>query len=140
MDNINEFREYTRKLERKLEMLNMSDCETCNISSAQCHILVEIGRNNNISLKEVSRIVDLDKSTVCKSVEDLVQRQLITRTQNSLDRRQIELNLSDTGEQYFKQIENHMNDKFSKIFSNISEKDRENVVVALKILLDAFEN
>ena len=139
MEKVELFREYTRLIERKLDMLNTEDCCNCVISMAQCHALVEIGRRKNISLKELADILELDKSTVSKTIEDLFKKGLITREQLETDRRTIKINLTDEGFCYFEKIENDMNRKFREMYERIPEDKQEYVLGALKIYIDSFD-
>lgn len=139
MEEVELFREYTRLIERKLEMLDADDCCNCNVTMAQCHALVEIGRRQDISLKELAEILELDKSTVSKTVEDLCKKGLITREQLKFDRRTVKINLTDEGQWNFKKIENDMNIKFRDMFERIPVDKRDVVLDALKIYIDSFE-
>ena len=57
MDLVKQFREYTRQLECHLDNMNQSDCCCCGVSTAQCFIIVEIGRKPGISVKELAEIL-----------------------------------------------------------------------------------
>lgn len=140
MKKFEQLREYTRLLEGKLELLNSGDCCSYNITMAQCHALVEIGRRSNLSLKELAEILELDKSTVSKTVEDLYKKGLISRAPLETDRRAIKINLTDEGFRNFERIENNMNRKFSEWYERIPENKREYVLDALKIYIDSFDN
>ena len=74
MDCIMLFREYTRELEYHLAVLNQSDCCQCGINESQCFLVVEIGRNPGICIKELAKNVGLDKSGISRGVEELVQK------------------------------------------------------------------
>lgn len=139
MEKVEQFREFTRLIERKLEMLNAEDCCNCNVTMAQCHALVEIGRREDLSLKELSEILELNKSTVSKTVEDLFKKGLITREQLESDRRAVKINLTDTGRRHFIKIEKDMNDRFREIFDRIPEDKKDSVLNALKIYIDSFD-
>lgn len=128
----NEFRELTRTLERNLEGLNTSDCCICNISTAQCHMIVEIGRAKDSKLKELAQTLRIDTSSASKVVEELVKKELVLREQSKTDRRSVEINLTKEGQLIFKQIETDMNQVFKQVFELINESERENVLKCLK--------
>ena len=68
---INQFREIIRIFDREVSFQNSASC--CNgISVAQCHTLLEIENNNEISISELAGNLSLDKSTVSRTVEGLV--------------------------------------------------------------------
>lgn len=132
------FRELIRGLEMGLEKLNKEDCLCCNVTLTQCHVLVEIGRKEHMMLKEVAQILNIDTSTASKTVDELVKKELVLRTQMEKDRRGIQLVLSEKGVQSFKEIEEHMDLKFQKIFLQVPEEERENLLHALELLNKAF--
>ena len=70
MDQVKLFREYTRELECHLAYLNQSDCCQCGINESQCFLIVEIGREPGICVKELAEKVGLDKSGISRGVEE----------------------------------------------------------------------
>ncbi len=137
MDLVKQFREYTRQLECHLGNMNQSDCCCCGVSTAQCFILVEIGRKPGISVKELAEILRIDKSGVSRSVEELVQKGFVERNPSKEDRRYVVLNLLSKGQERFKKIENDMYLKFKEVLEQIPEEKQEQVIEALKLYNEA---
>lgn len=140
MNQVQRFRENTRRLEMNLGNINKSDCCCGGISDTQCFVLVEIGRRPDISVKELSNILKLDKSGISRIVEELVQKKYVERKQSEVDRRYVVLNLTTKGMERFQKIENDMNEKFKEILSNIPKEKREMVIEALELYNSACEN
>lgn len=141
MNDSNEFRELIRKIERELGLLNREGNTTnttgccCKVSLAQCHALVEIGRASNISLKELSNILGLDKSTMSRTVDILVKKEYVIRSQSEMDKRCVNIKLSSKGKEVFDNIESSMNEKFKNAFEEIKLEDRETVLKSMRILV-----
>ena len=140
MDKVKMFREYTRMLECNLDTMNSSDCCQCSVNTAQCFLVVEIGRKPGICVKELASVLKIDKSAVSRSVEELVQKGLVTREPSKTDRRSVVLTLTKEGEARFNQIENDMYEKFRKVFSRIPEDKQEQVLESLKLYNEAIES
>lgn len=138
-NKVNEFRELTRVLERNLESLNKSDCCLGNITSAQCHALVEIGRKKDLMLKDLATILRVDVSTTSKVVEELVKKEFVMREPSSVDRRSVQINLTSKGLLLFQKIEDDMNQLFEQIFGFVKEEEREPLLRALKNYNQAIE-
>lgn len=138
-NKVKEFRELTRNLERNLELLNKSDCCLGGITSAQCHALVEIGRQKDLMLKDLATILRVDVSTTSKVVEELVKKELVIREPSRVDRRSVQINLTQTGYCLFNQIESDMNQIFEQVFMLVEEKEREGLLQALKSYNEAIE-
>lgn len=132
------FRELIRTLERKLGLLNKQDVCCSEVSLAQCHALVEIGRAKSISLKELSNILGLDISTMSRTVESLVKNYFVFRSPSKIDRRSVDIQLTDKGLNLFNNIENTMDNKFKNIFDQISSDEQSTVFNGLNIIIKAF--
>jgi putative acetyltransferase len=139
MDKVKLFRESTRELERNLEKLNSSDCCQCNVNTSQCFLVVEIGRQPGICVKELAELLKMDKSAVSRSVEELVQKGYVLREPSKRDRRCVVLNLTDEGMARFNTIEKDMNMKFKRVFSMIPKEKQSQVLEALNIYNDAIK-
>lgn len=132
------FRELIRILERKLGLLNKQDVCYSEVTLAQCHALVEIGRSNTISLKELSSILGLNISTMSRTVETLVKKELVSRSSSKTDRRSIDIQLTDKGLSIFDNIENKMDSEFKNIFEEISPEDQSIALSGLNIIIEAL--
>ncbi len=139
MNHSKELREQTRKIEGNLRKLNSSGMCSEKITLTQCHALVEIGRMETTSLKDLAEKLDLDTSTVSKTVENLVRRNLISREQLPGNRRMVSIRLTNEGIEMFRRIEEDMTLRFEKICARITDDEMEWVLKALNIYNRALE-
>ena len=107
MDKVKQFRELTRELDCHLENINRSDCCQCSVNESQCFLVVEIGRNPGICIKDLAHTVHQDKSAVSRSIEELVQRGYVVREPSKTDRRCVVLDLTSEGRAHFEKIGPH---------------------------------
>lgn len=133
-------REDIRILERKLGLLSDSGMCCCGVTMAQCHAIVEIGRANGISLAELAGLLNLDNSTMSRTVNNLVNSGYVIRELDPKDRRYVTIELTDSGKAVFEEIESGMERKFSDILDRIPEEKRAQVLESLELLNEAFEN
>lgn len=138
--NSQQLRELIRILERKLGVLGDNQVPCCNITMAQCHALVEIGRAEKISLNKLASILNLENSTMSRTVNNLVKNNLVKREIDEKDRRYITISLTENGKAVFENIELRMNEFFRTIYSSITEDKREQVLESLQILIQAVNN
>ena len=139
MNKVKIFREYTRELERNLENMNQSDCCQCNVNTLQCFLVVEIGRQPGICIKDLAQSLKLDKSGISRAIEELVQKGFVLREPSKKDRRCVILTLTKDGETRFNQIENDMDKKFKEVFSYIDKEKQDMVLEALQLYNDACQ-
>ena len=98
MENINPrvFRQYLRHFERELDIQNNSSC-CCGVTLTQCHTLMELYDQGNVQLNILSEKLFLDKSTVSRTVETLVNQGLVEREIPKQDRRTTNIKLTKNG-------------------------------------------
>lgn len=134
-----QLRELIRQLERKLGVLQESQQSCCGkISMAQCHALVEIGRAKKISLNDLAEKLNLDSSTMSRTVNKLVAKNFVKRDIDPSDRRYVTISLTDSGEGHFHSIESDWNTYFLKVYETIPSSKQEQVLDSLQILIDAL--
>jgi DNA-binding MarR family transcriptional regulator len=137
LDNatIKSFRGLLRRFERELFMQNNESC--CNgVTLAQCHTLLEIENKGKDSLTELSRTLGLDKSTISRTVDGLVNIGLVDRSIPAENRRMATLMLTDAGKNICQTI-NETNEKyFKETLSVLNQKE----IAELIRLLDKIIN
>jgi DNA-binding MarR family transcriptional regulator len=138
-NDINKLRETIRYIVRSLGILEQSEASCCGTTVGQCHAIVEVGRAKEISLNELAEILNLDKSTTSRTVNNLVNQGLAEREINPDDRRYLKIRLTEEGDKIFKTIEFNMNLYFKNVYESISEEKRQQVIESLEILLNALK-
>jgi DNA-binding MarR family transcriptional regulator len=138
-NNSNQLRELIRGLERKLGILEDNGFSCCSISISQCHALVEIGRAKSISLNKLAEVLNLENSTMSRTVNNLVSNELAKRDIDPQDRRYLTISLTDKGQKLYEEIEEDMNLYFKKIYDNLPEGKRDQVLESIEMLLTAID-
>lgn len=132
-------RELIRILVRDLGILEKSDASCCGVSLTQCHAIVEIGRKEKISLVELSGLLGLDKSTMSRTINNLVESDYVIRESDMENRRYIIIQLTERGRSVFQNIEESMEEYYKGIFNAIPENKRNQVLESLQLLKNAVE-
>jgi DNA-binding MarR family transcriptional regulator len=132
-------RELLRILIRNLGILEKDGASCCGTTISKCHAIVEIGRAGEISLNELAGILGLDKSTMSRTINNLVEDNLVIRDTHPEDRRYITINLTKKGEDAFKSIENSMYTYYNDIFNSIPEDKKAQVLESLQLLVCAVK-
>ncbi|WP_024834472.1 MarR family winged helix-turn-helix transcriptional regulator [Ruminiclostridium josui] len=138
-DDSKKLRELIRVLERKLGVIKENQTSCCSITLGQCHALVEIGRSGSISLNELADLLNLDNSTMSRTVNNLVKAKLAKRDVDPEDRRYITISLTDSGAKLFTDIEESMNSYFGKIYNSLPKNKKLQVLESLGLLLEAID-
>ncbi len=138
-NNSVQLREMVRILERKLGVLEDYQVSCCGgVTMAQCHALVEIGRAKSISLNELAELLNLESSSMSRTVNNLVKSNLVKRDIDPMDRRYVTISLTEDGNKMFNDIEENMNLYFTKIYSSLPADKSDQVMESLQLLINAI--
>lgn len=132
-------RELIRLLVRNLGILEKSEASCCGTTISQCHAIVEVGRTEEASLNELAELLGLDKSTMSRTINNLVDSGLAQRELHPEDRRYISIKLTDEGQGIYKNIETSQDEYYKNIFEAIPEEKRDQVLESLKLLTEAVK-
>lgn len=130
-------RELIRVLVRNLGILEESEATCCGTTVSQCHAIVEIGRAKDISLNELSELLTLDKSTMSRTINKLVDSGLVIRELYPEDRRYVSIKLTYEGIKIFNNIESSMEQYYQSILTRIPEEKRDQVLESLQLIINA---
>ncbi|HLO61087.1 MAG TPA: MarR family winged helix-turn-helix transcriptional regulator [Bacteroidales bacterium] len=132
---VKEFRRLLRRFERELFMQNSESC--CNgVTLAQCHTLLEIEDKGKESLTELSKTLGLDKSTISRTVDGLVNIGLVNRSIPAENRRMATLQLTESGENICHTI-NCSNDRyFEKTLEVLSDKETGELIRLMTLVIN----
>ena len=120
-DYIKQFREMLRVFDQELYLQNHASC--CQgISMAQCHTLLEIEKNAEITVSDLARNLSLDKSTVSRTVDGLVNIKMVNRVIPKENRRLALIHLTDSGKQVCSDI-NYSSDSYMREMLNDFTED-----------------
>jgi len=133
-------REFLRVLVRNLGVLEKSDASCCGITLTQCHAIVEVGRLEKISLVDLADLLGVDKSTMSRTVNNLVEANLAVRELDSENRRYVIIQLTENGRSVFRNIEESMESYYKSIFGSIPEDKGGQVLESLQLLTDAVRS
>ena len=137
--SVKHFRELLRRFERELFM-QKNDCCCNGITLAQCHTLLEIDSKEKESLTELSKTLGLDKSTVCRTVDGLVNIGLLDRTIPTENRRMSTIQLTELGKTVCNSINTENDQYFGELLQILSESEQAYFVTILnKIVLQMKE-
>ena len=136
----NLLRENARLLIRRLGLLEKDSVGCCCITMPQCHVIVELGRHNALSVNDLAQLLNLDKSSVSKTVDKLVNNGLLNRVPSLEDRRYVVLTLSQEGHADYEDIEARMDTHFEKILQAIPAEKHEQVIESLDLFTTALKN
>lgn len=134
--NGNDLREIVRILVRNLGLLERTEACCCGVTLTQSHAIVEIGRVKETTLNSLAELLNLDKSTMSRTIDNLVNQNLVLREVHTENRRYIRIKLTEKGEAIFREIEKSMEDYYNNVISLVPVDKKDQVIESLQILVD----
>ena len=105
-----------------------------DINKTQEAILMAIKDHQNKSMKEISNLIGLEKSSYTRSVDILVEKGYLEREINKFDKRKIHLLLTNKGINAAKAIDEIMDIHLDIICNNFNIHEKEEFIKALGIV------
>jgi DNA-binding MarR family transcriptional regulator len=137
-ESIQQFRKSLRKLERKLAEHLDGNSACCGVTVAQCHALLAIEEKKNTTVTELAAELELDKSTLSRTIEGLVALGLVNRETNSDNRRSQHIRLTSDGERAVAAIHVERNDFYASVFADIPKSKHSVVIEGLSLLANSL--
>lgn len=134
---LRDFRRNLRVLEREVVTQLEGETRCCGVTLAQCHSLLELSQREH-SLTALASALDLDASTLSRTVESMVKAGLCERTVVEGDRRSVRLALSALGRTKVDAINRTCDKYYADILGQLSASDRVQVIRSVGILADAM--
>ena len=139
----------TSKIEFVLEKLRIllresydvfDDQQKCHdLTYSQCHTLLEIGTHGEVSLVDLASSLNLDTSTLSRTIQGLVVLGMVTRTTNEKDRRYVKISLSEEGGKAYEAIGRLYYGFMNKVFARIPARKHDAVLESIGMFADAMK-
>lgn len=128
---IRKLRKSLRLFERELYHYNIDNC-CVGVTFKQCHILLSIDDASKTSVSELSKAMNLDKSTISRTIEGLVSINLVDRMIPQDNRRSTVITLTKEGHKLCESINKSNDNYFASILYSFTDKE----IVLLSDLLE----
>jgi len=129
-----------RKAVRAFEQAMVAQLNTCcsGVSQAQCHALIAIEEHGKLTIGQLAQNLDLDNSTLSRTVQGLVEVGFVERTVHPTDRRAVLLSLTEKGRATC-HVFNEASDRYyTAVLEQIPPEERGTVVDKFSLLVEAF--
>lgn len=108
-------------------------------TSSQCYILLEIYKQQTLSINEISEKMHLEISTITRIMNNLVRDELILRKRAIYDKRVVEAVLTEKGKEVALQLQKSIANYYKDIISNLPRGHVREVMGAVELLVTALE-
>ncbi len=136
--SVREFRRSLRALEREVELSLLSQTECCGVTSAQCHLLLEMESRGSASIGELAEALELDPSTLSRTADSLVKAGLASREDDPANRRRQILALLPPGREKVDFINAACDEYYESVLAGADGARRDETARAVAILAAAI--
>jgi DNA-binding MarR family transcriptional regulator len=137
VSSIEGFRSDLRVLEREIIRQLEGETGCCGVTLSQCHVLLELSASE-MSLSALAAVLDLDASTLSRTVESMVQAGFVERAVDPADRRAVRLRLAPGGREKAAAINAMCNEHYVALLGRLPEKDQRQVTRAVRVLAETM--
>ena len=137
---IRNLRKELRSLERQVELSLMTQADCYGVTPAQCHLLLEVGEAQEASVGELASLLELDASTLSRTVDGLVKAGFLSRKEDPANRRRQLVALSEAGREKADSINDICDRYYAGLFASLTGNEAATLCEALPLLLKALRS
>ncbi|HWR45734.1 MarR family winged helix-turn-helix transcriptional regulator [Sporomusa sp.] len=131
--------ELLQRTVRICQLFEREQIKVHGFTSSQCYILLEILKNDTLTINEISTKMNLEISTITRIMDNLVRDQLLVRNRLSHDKRVVEAALTEKGKHEANKLRESIRDYYKNVISHLPPGHVREVMSAVELLLTAVE-
>ncbi|MBI5069938.1 MAG: MarR family transcriptional regulator [Deltaproteobacteria bacterium] len=136
--DVRRLRAAIRVLERELALDLRSQTSCCGVTTAQCHLLLEIDRRGPATGGELALALSLDKSTLSRTLDGLAEARLVAREPHPEDGRAQRVTLTAAGREAVERIDLACDGDYRALLDGVAPGHRQRLVAAAEELAEAM--
>ena len=128
-----------RRIIRAVEMHSKKLAHSHKITGPQLGCLAAIKEDGPLTTTKLAQAVYLSPSTIVGIVDRLEEKMLVTRHRGSKDRRQVQIFLTEAGEQLLDRAPSALQDTLAEALKSLPELEQVSITLALEKIVDLME-
>jgi DNA-binding MarR family transcriptional regulator len=136
--DVRAFRRSLRALERQIERALASETECCGVTPAQCHLLLAVEEKGEPSVGELAAALELDQSTLSRTIEGLVRAGMLSRREDPANRRRQLVGLTGSGRAKADEINALCDESYAGLLASLPEEEAAAVARSLPLFAEAL--
>lgn len=124
----------TYDLVRYSALCDRTCMQQLGITGSQGYTLLAVPDHESISMNDLSIKMKLASSTMTRMVDQLIQKGMVNRATDNLDRRIVLIHLTEHGQDVKTRLRNILQDFFSQVLGELTENQKGEVLYSLETL------
>lgn len=137
LETIKQFRQSSREMVRALGLL--ADESPFNLALSFRHALIEIDVQGPLNQIDLTRLLDLNKSTVSRIIKKLVKFNLVEISTSNKDLRYKLISLTVSGKQLVSKMHESSNAQVRNAFEQLSDVEQKIVIQGITLYAEALK-
>ncbi|NLG11064.1 MAG: MarR family transcriptional regulator [Coriobacteriaceae bacterium] len=108
------------------------------VPRSQIRLLKSLAGTNSMPMKEIVEMLDIRPSSASELVSKLEARGYVTRKMDSEDKRVANISITEEGRVFISEVDLGRNERFSALFSGLTQQELEELVSLLEKLNDSM--
>ena len=146
MENLTKSNDYTnevliclRKIIQSIDLHSRFLVREVGLTGPQLIILQTIGRSGEITAGEIAKAISLSQATVTGVLDRLEKRGFVLRQRDALDRRRINVSISEAGKALLEKSPPMMQQDFIQNFTHLQEWEQTMILASLQRLVSLLD-
>ena len=137
IDVITEIRGFNRFYTNILGLLDQHILDS-GYSLTESRVIFEISKTECCTANQLCSVLDIDRSYMSRIIRRFENEGLITRNTSSQDSRNMEIHLTEKGNEIFYDLNNRSNEQIEKFISKFNEKEWEDLIHSMRTVKKYF--
>lgn len=137
IDVITEIRGFNRFYTNILGLLDQHILDS-GYSLTESRVIFEISKTECCTANQLCSVLDIDRSYMSRIIRRFENEGLITRNTSSQDSRNMEIHLTEKGNEIFHDLNNRSNEQIEKFISKFNEKECEDLIHSMRTVKKYF--
>lgn len=103
------------------------------------YILALLEKNEGINQKELAELLDIKSGSLSEILSKMEAKGFISRIQDEEDRRNMKVQLSESGKEILSEMRAKKEEEREKMFSSLSEEEKEQMIQSLEKLVNSWK-
>ncbi len=121
-----------RRILRATELFGRELAQSSGVTAVQFRVLQIVAEKGQTTAKEISTRMRVSQATVTSLVDKLVKQGLVSREKSSVDRRQTNIVLTETGRKTLSDAPDPLQQRFVRKFSAMEDWEQAMLVASLE--------
>ncbi|MFP7494722.1 MarR family transcriptional regulator [Terribacillus saccharophilus] len=127
-------------LQRFIAKGNQKRAEGFGLTVPQMRVIVEVAKDKNISIKQLTQNLKMTQSTVSEIVERLIGKGIVTKTPNPQDKRSVIITLTEAAEEAINKGDNdYLNHMILDVLNQLEANEQESFVHGMHLFVEAVK-